>query len=99
MNMLDVRRDKDQLQVALHGKFDFAIYADFRKLFADVAHVRGIAIDMSDVSYMDSAALGMLLLLEQRVGKNAARIRLLGAHGQPRDVLEIASFSQYFDIL
>jgi HptB-dependent secretion and biofilm anti anti-sigma factor len=99
VNSLDVRRDKDQLAVGLHGRFDFAIYPEFRRLFGELDRARTVTIDMSDVDYMDSAALGMLLLLEQRVPRGGSRIRLLGAQGQPRDVLEIAAFSQYFDIV
>lgn len=99
MSSLDVRRDKDQLAVGLHGRFDFAVYPEFRRLFAELDRTRTVTIDMSDVDYMDSAALGMLLLLEQRVPRGGSRIRLLGAQGQPRDVLEIAAFSQYFDIV
>jgi anti-anti-sigma factor len=97
--MIETRRDGNHLIVRILGRFDFDLYREFRKLFAVDAKQRGqLTIDMTHVSYMDSSALGMLLLLEQRLGETYGRIRLTGAHGQPRDVLEIAHFDQHFDI-
>jgi anti-anti-sigma regulatory factor len=52
-------------------------------------------IDMSAVEYVDSAALGMLLLLRDHAG-DASRVTIRGSRGQPEQVLRIANFHKLF---
>ncbi len=51
--------------IRLQGRFDFSVHREFReavKSAVSASAVREIEIDLSAVSYMDSSALGMLLL-------------------------------------
>jgi HptB-dependent secretion and biofilm anti anti-sigma factor len=76
------------------GRFDFSCFRDFHQAITDGAG--DWIVDLSDVDYVDSSALGMLLLLRDRVGGDGKRIRLRGAHGQPHDVLKVAKFDVLF---
>ena len=53
-------------------------------------------LDFSDVTYLDSAALGMLLLLRQRA--DGYRILLLNCGPGVRSVLDIANFNKIFEL-
>lgn len=48
---------------------------------------------MQEVDYVDSAALGMLLLLRDHAGEGR-RVTLRNARGQPREVLLMAKFDR-----
>ena len=55
-------------------------------------------IDLSEVAYIDSAALGMLLVLRERSGSDQSQIKLTGAKDQTLKVLEVADFGRLFEI-
>lgn len=87
--------------IAMIGRFEFKAYRNFRDAYApllDNATVREIEIEMSKVNYMDSAALGMLLLLSERAGIANKPVALVNASGVVLRVLEIANFSKIFNI-
>ena len=52
----------------------------------------------SGVDYLDSAALGMLLLLREKLGNVRKEVELTGTHGMVKQVLEIANFARLFRI-
>ncbi len=91
--------DGSELRIAIHGRFDFDQHQDFRSAYRDT---RGTGmryvIDLSQTEYMDSSALGMLLLLREHAGGDSADVRIVGASGGVRKVLDIANFGRLFTI-
>lgn len=55
-----------------------------------------VIIDLSDTAYIDSAALGMLLLARHRAEQRGKTITLQGATGTVLQVLQIANFDRLF---
>jgi len=87
--------------IDMTGRFDFQVHRDFKDAYApllDNAAVREIEIEMSEVNYMDSAALGMLLLLSERANAANKLVVLANASGTVSRVLEVANFSNIFNI-
>jgi anti-anti-sigma factor len=86
-------------RIAVFGRFDFQLHRDFKEAYTpllDNAAVSEIEVEMSKVDYMDSAALGMLLLLSERA-KAADKLAVLAhASGTVLRVLEVANFSKIF---
>jgi len=60
--------------------------------------VREIVIDFGEVDYLDSSALGMLLLLREKADGASKRVVLAGLQGTVKQVLEIANFGKLFSI-
>jgi HptB-dependent secretion and biofilm anti anti-sigma factor len=86
----------NQIVVTVDGRFDFTCHAEFRKAFTDAPKDTHFVIDLGKVTYMDSAALGMLLLLREKVSGDPTRVELRHTQGQPREVLNVANFGQLF---
>lgn len=87
--------------VVISGRFDFQVHRDFRGAYTpllDNAAVSEIEAEMSKVDYMDSAALGMLLLLGERAKAANKPVVLANASGTVLQVLEIANFGKIFNI-
>lgn len=87
--------------VAVSGRFDFQMHRDFKDaytLLLDNAAVSEIEIEVSKVDYMDSAALGMLLLLSERAKTADKPVVLANASGTVLRVLEVANFSKIFNL-
>ncbi|MDX2018952.1 MAG: STAS domain-containing protein [Deltaproteobacteria bacterium] len=88
--------ESNLVQITIEGRFDFTCHAEFRKAFASAPSGANFMLDLSGATYMDSAALGMLLLLRDKVGGDVNRVQITNAQGQPKDVLTVANFGQLF---
>lgn len=89
------------VRMKLFGRFDISTHAVFRNAYIDplgMPSVEALIIDFSGVSYIDSAALGMLLLLRERAAAAGKSLRLVGSAGKVREVFEVANFFKLFDI-
>lgn len=99
---VNVTRDGNKVQVRLSGRFDFNTHREFRTavdpLVAD-ASVSHVSIDFSDVDYLDSSALGMLLMLRDKAKSAGREVALSNCSGAVKQVLDIANFSKLFRVL
>jgi HptB-dependent secretion and biofilm anti anti-sigma factor len=90
---------QDIVVLQLQGRFDFSAHREFReatKVSLAQAAVREIQVDLGKVDYVDSAALGMLLLLRENANGIGKTITLSGATGTVKQVLDIANFQKLF---
>ncbi|MEC9085422.1 MAG: STAS domain-containing protein, partial [Pseudomonadota bacterium] len=63
---IETRRSDDgkTLTICVEGRFDFSTHQSFRDAYEhSEPTVSHYVIDLSDTTYLDSSALGMLLLL------------------------------------
>ncbi|HJV28105.1 MAG TPA: STAS domain-containing protein [Aromatoleum sp.] len=90
----------NQAILTIHGRFDFSLHAEFRKRSEEALELEGareIVVNLSRVDYLDSSALGMLLLLREKAAGNArSQVLLSGAHGMVKQVLDVANFERMF---
>ena len=71
----EISKDGKVLTISIAGRFDIATYKDFGEAYKDqLGSVIKWVLDMTEVEYLDSSALGMLLMLRERSG---ARVRTL----------------------
>ncbi len=84
------------LEISIFGRFDFGVHQDFRKATEQASSgVNAIIVNMENVNYVDSSALGMLLVLRDKAGENNA-VRIKNASLEVRKILEIANFDKLF---
>ncbi len=85
--------------MSLRGRFDFTAQGEYRDALERLMHhetVQDYEVDLAGVNYLDSSALGMLLVLRDRARRAGKDVTLSGAQGNVRQVLDIASFSRLF---
>ena len=94
---MTVSADGTSVTIAVSGKFDFQLYDDFRAS-CDATAGEGVAytVDLSATDYLDSSALGMLLLLREHAGGDASDIEITRASDEVRKILAVANFSRLF---
>lgn len=87
--------------VTLQGRFDFSSHQVFRKScnspLASVA-VHELELDLGGVESLDSAALGMLLLLKEHADEVSKPVVLSNCRGSVMDALRNANFDKLFCI-
>ena len=55
-------------------------------------------LDLSDVNFIDSAGLGMLLIIQDEASKAGKSVSLTGVQGQVEKMIKIAHFEGLFHI-
>ncbi len=91
--------DGQELTILIQGRFDFSTHQQFRNAYeeAGIAPSRYV-VDLRGATYLDSSALGMLLLLRDHAGGDQADIRLINCSQDVRKILAISNFEQLFSI-
>jgi HptB-dependent secretion and biofilm anti anti-sigma factor len=84
----------------LSGQFIFSDHAKFKAVLAaaDNPKIHIITIDCSGLEFIDSAGLGMLLLLRDVCAKNKKQLKLRKPQGQVKKVFDISRFEHLFAI-
>ncbi len=98
---VDTRLDSSSntLTINISGRFDFGINQDFRKATDQVTStVKAIIVNMARVDYLDSSALGMLLVLRDKVGESNTAVCIRHSNPDVRKILEIANFDKLFTV-
>jgi anti-anti-sigma factor len=97
--MIECSRQTDgTLTMRVKGKFNFTCYQQFNEAVSGPVPSRYL-VDLSATEYMDSSALGMLLLLRDKVEQDSARVKILSGAGQPHEILKLANFQRLFDVV
>lgn len=87
------------LKISVEGRFDFSQHSAFRGAYEDnTLDVERYLIDLSEASYLDSSALGMLLLLRDHAGGQKASITISNCNDDIKKVLSVSNFEQLFTI-
>ena len=88
-----------ELKIVIEGRFDFSSHQEFRDAYENKPQRFGkYEVDMRKTTYLDSSALGMLLLLRDHAGGESAQIRIVNCNADVRRILNISNFEQLFTI-
>jgi anti-anti-sigma factor len=82
-------------------RFDFSYHKEFTQQYQailDSGDSSDIALDFSRVSYLDSSALGMMVLFQKKAKGANINVRIRGAKDSAKEILQIANFDRLFDI-
>jgi anti-anti-sigma factor len=91
--------DGKTLNIRINDRFDFNLHRELREAYESAGkRFSSYVLDLRDTTYMDSAALGMLLQLREHAGNSKAAVRLRNAQPMIRDILAVAHFDQLFTI-
>lgn len=96
-----IRADGKRAIARLSGRFDFNAHRDFREAVEAALQKKEfeeVVIDLADVDYADSSALGMLLVLREKATGVKKRLTLANPRGIVKKALEIAHFEKLFSI-
>ena len=87
------------LEINISGRFDFGLHKDFRNASEQASSgIDTVIVDMGRVDYMDSSALGMLLVLRDKVGESKSAVRIKNSKPEVKKILEIANFDKLFTL-
>ena len=78
------------LVLTIDGELDHATVEEIRRIFNSLIQKHSdVLVDLSSVSFIDSAGIGSLIYLYKQLQANGRRLRLICKQGQPRELLSI----------
>ncbi len=95
----EIQSQDGKVVIRLNGRFDFNAHRAFREAYEPSLTeptVRELEIDFGKVEYLDSSALGMLLMLKEKAQATSKSITLANCRGTVKQVLDIANFGKLF---
>lgn len=100
-DMQHILEDKGNLlQISLRGQFTISDKQLFSDIISslDIKSYNKIVVDLSEIKFIDSAALAKLLLLREKAEKTKAELILSHPQGQVMQMLELSRFNELFQI-
>ena len=92
--MFDIKDNGDT--ILLLGRFDASQTERAKEVFHSLSG--STVIDFSQLDYISSAGLGMLLGAQKRLVKSGQRLKLTNMNQHIREIFRIAGFDQVFEI-
>ena len=87
--------DGKTVTIKVDGRFDFSVHKDFRNAYKDYDDSTSYKVNLSGTEYLDSSALGMLLLLKKHAD---SKVVIESPNDEVKRVLTIANFDKVFSI-
>ena len=103
----EVSEDGDTLVIRVSGNFDFNMHRDFQRAYRNASPLpKRFIVDLSTTEHLDSAALGMLLLLRDycvEAGRDGSDreeplVELTSANAHVSHILAVSNFDRIFRI-
>jgi anti-anti-sigma factor len=94
-----VSEDSKSVSIAIEGRFDFSLHQKFREAYSN-DNISGtkFCLELSKTTYMDSSALGMILLLKDHAEKLSGEILVKSPSESVKKILEIAQIHKLMTI-
>jgi len=91
-------KNEDSTVISISGQFDYSIHREFRDAYKNLPQNTKIILELSQTAYLDSSALGMLLLLREHLGEEKANISITRCNPDIKRVFELSNFHTLFNI-
>jgi anti-anti-sigma factor len=95
----NVSDDNKEVSISVENRFDFSVHQNFRDAYSQLTE-RGTSfiLDLSSTEYMDSSALGMILLLKDHAQSVGGKLVIRKPNATVNKILEIAQFHRLMAI-
>ena len=94
-----VSGDGKVLTIEVDGRFDASSLDEFRSCYENAkGGLNGYEVNLRRAEYLDSSALGMLLVLRDYAGGDRASITISNCSPEVKKIFSISSFERLFSI-
>ena len=86
----------EEMVISVRGHFDFTIANDFRNCYRNDPPKKKYTIDLTGVEFIDSAAIGMILLLREFT-ENKSIISVVNCKPSIKKIMEISHIHRFVE--
>lgn len=101
MDIVISQGEDRHVHISIAGEFTFFDHAHFKHITALIHEpgVSGLTLDFTQTRFIDSAGLGMLLLLRDEMQQLNLPLRLKAPKDQVQRLFQLSSFDQLFTLI
>lgn len=88
--------------IRLPDRFDYAYHRQFSESYQSYLGsqtVSELILDFSQVGYLDSSALGMIVLLQKKCSNEGKKVKIKGARGTTMEILRMANMQNIIEFI
>jgi anti-anti-sigma factor len=91
---------QDAVVIRIEGRFEFGTRHDYKRLIGQIVQEghRRLVLDLEGVTFVDSSALGLLLLTDQNFKLKKGHFSLVKPTGYVRQVIELANLPRVIPV-
>jgi anti-anti-sigma factor len=92
----------DSKIVNLPSRFDYAYHKQFYDDCAsglNAAEIKELVLDFLHVEYLDSSALGMLVMMQKKTANAMKKIKIKNARGSTEEILKMANIQKLIEFV
>jgi len=95
-----IRETGADVEVQVKGRLTFSDHKTFRDIVKSLDSHRNKSwvIELSGLDFIDSAGLGMLLIVRDAASQHGAKVVLRGAREQAKRLIQVARFDSLFTV-
>lgn len=100
MEMLKLE-EGDNCRIQMRGRFTFSDNPEFREVIQMISNgkMSRMVLDIGRLDFVDSAALGMLLLARDEAEKHQVSLVISRPEGQVKKIFNVVRFDELFTIV
>lgn len=88
--------------IRLPDRFDYAYHRQFSESYQPHLGneaITEVVLDFSQVGYLDSSALGMIVLLHKKCSSEGKKVKIKGARGTTLEILKMANMQNIVEFI
>ena len=97
---IEIRERGDVVIMDISGEVDLYNAPDIKNKITTLIDggKRNILINLTNVSYIDSSGIGVLISSLSRLKKVGGALKIMGVHGSVKKVFELTKLDKFFEI-
>ena len=86
--------------IRMPKRFDYSSSTEFNSRLADsLETASAITLDCSDLDYIDSAGIGLLVMSQKKAQARQAKLAMTNLKSAPKEILQLANLQKIIDIV
>ncbi len=87
--------ENGELAIKISGRFDHSVHEPMRKATLEAEQAKTVLLDLSRSTGIDSSALGMILILHERLGNNTEALKVKGTIDKVKEVFKLSGVDRF----
>ena len=96
----EMKSTSPQMEIELKGRLTFSDYSIFREIsdYVNQFNPKSCLLNLKDLEFIDSAGLGMLLIVRDKLAAKNGLVILKNSQGQVKKMLTLGNFESLFSV-
>ena len=85
--------------IRMPKRFDYSSGAEFNRKISSSLEVPGvITLDCTDLEYIDSAGIGLLVMSQKKVQSQHSKMTMTNLKAAPKEILQLANLQKIIEL-